>query len=135
VLLLIKLDTRVPGGGELHSERDHHIDRQLIMDKRYAGSNRPTHSSDSARHSSVPCRCSCHPVMSKYTNKCTNHAVSSPTNQPQRTNFMASQGSLPTSKQPATCPILSQVNRVHASHPHVSKIHFNIILSSTPRRS
>jgi hypothetical protein len=44
--------------------------------------------------------------------------------------FSGAGGSLPHSQQPATCPYLSQLNPVHAqSH---FKIHFNIILPSTP---
>lgn len=77
--ILIKRDTRVPGGGELHSKRVHHIDRQLIMDKRCAGSNRPTHSSDSGSRS-CPCRCCRVPGTLMYTNKQTDQTRSIQTN-------------------------------------------------------
>ena len=46
---------------------------------------------------------------------------------------METEGSLPHSQVPATCPyILGQINPVHVSPP-VMKIHFEIIFPSTPR--
>ena len=37
--------------------------------------------------------------------------------------------------KPATCSIFSQINLVHAFPTHACKIHFNVILPSTPRSS
>ena len=42
-------------------------------------------------------------------------------------HFMEPEGSLPRSQQPATCPILSHINPVHAIPSYFFKIHFNII--------
>ena len=45
---------------------------------------------------------------------------------------MEPEGSLPHSQVPATCPYLSQLDPVHTPASHFLKIHFNIILPSTP---
>jgi hypothetical protein len=46
---------------------------------------------------------------------------------------MEPEGLLPCSQEPATILILSQMNPIHTFHPYFLKIHFNIILPSTPR--
>ena len=45
---------------------------------------------------------------------------------------MEPEGSLPHSQVPATSPYLSQFDPVHNPTFHYLKIHFNIILPSTP---
>jgi len=47
---------------------------------------------------------------------------------------MEPKGSFPCSQEPAT-GILNQINQVHTLQIYFSKIHFNIILLSTPRSS
>ena len=48
---------------------------------------------------------------------------------------MEPEGLVLPSQEPATYPILGQTDRVHVSQPHFLKIHFSIILPSTPRPS
>jgi hypothetical protein len=43
--------------------------------------------------------------------------------------------SLPCSREPSTGPDPNQINPVHTAPSYLSKIHFNIILSPTPRSS
>jgi len=45
---------------------------------------------------------------------------------------MESQGSLPCSQEPATAPILSQMDPVHTFPTYFPNIHSNIIYLSTP---
>ena len=47
---------------------------------------------------------------------------------------MDPEGSLPHLKKPVTCPNPESINPIY-SPTHLSKIHFNIILPSTPRSS
>jgi hypothetical protein len=46
---------------------------------------------------------------------------------------MEPEGSLPCSQEPATFPILSQMNPIHISKPYFLKIHLNVVLPSTPK--
>jgi hypothetical protein len=48
---------------------------------------------------------------------------------------MESDGSLPSSQQPANDLYLSQTNPVHTFPSYFPKTHFNIILTTTPRSS
>jgi len=48
---------------------------------------------------------------------------------------MEPDGSLPCSQEPATGPILSQMNQVHTFPHYFPKIHCNITFPSTPRFS
>ena len=47
-------------------------------------------------------------------------------------NFMEPEGSSPYSEEPATFPILSQIDSIHATQSNLLKNHFKIILPSTP---
>jgi hypothetical protein len=48
---------------------------------------------------------------------------------------MGPKGSLPCSQEPATGPILSEMNLLHTFPPYFPKVHSNIIFSCTCRRS
>jgi hypothetical protein len=53
----------------------------------------------------------------------------------QSRHFMELEGSLLCSEDPPPVAILSQMNPIHTSKSYFPKIHFNIILPSTPRSS
>ena len=62
-------------------------------------------------------------------------ASSSSTSQEIPRILLSPKVSLQHSQDPFTYPILSQINPVHISPTHFLKIHFNIIIPSTPRSS
>ena len=75
----------------------------------------------------------CHKQINNSLNSCEANMSSASQKTPR--NFMAPKGSLPHSQQPTTCPCPEAYRSSPCPHPSSLKIHFNIILPSTPRSS